>query len=84
MLNSRACRSAIMFNDVLSLEQCEMLVRKLADCVFPFQCAHGRPSLVPLVELGRMKGGDVRGGSVGGNAEGFGAAMKKWRGDLGR
>ena len=43
-----------MFNDVLSKEQCEMLVRKLADCKFPFQCAHGRPSLVPLVDVGAL------------------------------
>ena len=52
MLNSRSCRSAIMFNDKLSLEECEVLVAKLADCAFPFQCAHGRPSMVPLVGLG--------------------------------
>ncbi|OCL09930.1 hypothetical protein AOQ84DRAFT_338228 [Glonium stellatum] len=52
MLNSRACRSAIMFNDTLDLEQCEELVTTLAKCAFPFQCAHGRPSMVPLLELG--------------------------------
>ncbi|PON25139.1 DNA mismatch repair protein MLH3 [Trichoderma gamsii] len=52
LLHSRACRSAIMFNDVLSAGECEYLVRKLARCAFPFQCAHGRPSLVPLVDLG--------------------------------
>ncbi|EHK46498.1 hypothetical protein TRIATDRAFT_218551 [Trichoderma atroviride IMI 206040] len=50
MLHSRAC--AIMFNDVLSAGECEHLVRRLARCAFPFQCAHGRPSLVPLVDLG--------------------------------
>jgi DNA mismatch repair protein MLH3 len=54
MLNSRACRSAIMFNDELSRQQCEVLVSRLAKCKFPFQCAHGRPSLVPLVNLGKM------------------------------
>lgn len=54
MINSRACRSAIMFNDVLSKDQCEVLVRRLADTAFPFQCAHGRPSLLPLVELGTL------------------------------
>lgn len=42
---------AIMFNDYLSVEQCQELVLQLADCVFPFQCAHGRPSMVPLVDL---------------------------------
>ena len=51
MLISRSCRSAIMFNDELSIEQCENLVRKLAECALPFQCAHGRPSMVPLVEM---------------------------------
>jgi DNA mismatch repair protein MLH3 len=51
MLNSRACRSAIMFNDELSNEQCAQLVLKLSKCKFPFQCAHGRPSLVPLVDM---------------------------------
>lgn len=51
MLNSRACRSAIMFNDELSLSDCEDLIRKLEETKFPFICAHGRPSMVPLVEL---------------------------------
>lgn len=41
-----------MFNDYLSKAQCQDLVLRLADCVFPFQCAHGRPSMVPLVDLG--------------------------------
>ena len=41
-----------MFNDPLTLEQCEYLVKRLTDCAFPFQCAHGRPSMVPLVDLG--------------------------------
>ncbi|KAF2845747.1 DNA mismatch repair protein-like protein [Plenodomus tracheiphilus IPT5] len=57
MVNSRACRSAIMFNDELDLEQCKELVGKLANCVFPFMCAHGRPSMVPLVDLGSLGDG---------------------------
>ena len=52
MLNSRSCRSAIMFNDKLTLEECEMLIRRLAQCHFPFQCAHGRPTMIPLVDIG--------------------------------
>ena len=51
MLNSRSCRSAIMFNDELSAEQCQKLVQRLAACAFPFQCAHGRPSMIPLVDF---------------------------------
>lgn len=54
LLNSRACRSAIMFNDELSVEQCEELIRDLSKCAFPFMCAHGRVSMVPLVELGSV------------------------------
>lgn len=51
MLNSRSCRSAIMFNDELAAEECEILIKRLALCAFPFQCAHGRPSMIPLVRL---------------------------------
>ena len=52
MLNSRACRSAIMFNDELTKEEAQTLIRRLGDCKFPFQCAHGRPSMIPLVDFG--------------------------------
>jgi len=48
LVNSRACRGAIMFNDLLSVTQCERLVGQLAKTAFPFICAHGRPSIVPL------------------------------------
>jgi DNA mismatch repair protein MLH3 len=85
MLNSRACRSAIMFNDPLSLEQCETLVRKLANCMFPFQCAHGRPSLVPLVDLGIFQGEvDDPGRNSRGDKMDFATAMRNWRKDLGK
>ena len=81
LINSRACRSAIMFNDELSVDDCKALVRNLADCIFPFMCAHGRPSMVPLVDLGGL--GDVAGG-LGGRDEakkevGFVDAWKKWK-----
>lgn len=51
MINSRACRSAIMFNDILSYDDCEDLLRRLTECSLPFQCAHGRPSMIPVVKL---------------------------------
>ncbi|KAL1302158.1 hypothetical protein AAFC00_002589 [Neodothiora populina] len=51
MLKSRACRSAIMFNDPLSMMECRELVRKLSGCAFPFICAHGRVSMVPIVYI---------------------------------
>ncbi|KAJ3120081.1 DNA mismatch repair protein, partial [Physocladia obscura] len=43
LLNSKACRSAIMFGDDLEKNQCETIVNDLKECDFPFQCAHGRP-----------------------------------------
>ncbi|KAI5476871.1 hypothetical protein MNV49_007105 [Pseudohyphozyma bogoriensis] len=48
LVNSKACRGAIMFNDALTPEQSTTLIAQLADTTFPFQCAHGRPSLMPL------------------------------------
>lgn len=33
---------AIMFNDSLSIGQCEKLVKQLSETAFPFRCAHGR------------------------------------------
>ena len=52
LLNSRSCRSAIMFNDELTPEECVILIGRLATCIFPFQCAHGRPSMIPVIKLG--------------------------------
>ncbi|KAJ7639214.1 hypothetical protein FB45DRAFT_904999 [Roridomyces roridus] len=54
LVNSKACRGAIMFNDTLTKQQCEKLVAQLCATAFPFQCAHGRPSLVPLIHLGEV------------------------------
>jgi DNA mismatch repair protein MLH3 len=44
-----------MFNDYLSPDQCQVLISQLAECAFPFQCAHGRPSMIPLVDLGSLE-----------------------------
>jgi DNA mismatch repair protein MLH3 len=41
-----------MFNDQLSIEECNDVLRRLSECALPFQCAHGRPSLVPIADLG--------------------------------
>lgn len=53
LLTSRSCRSAIMFNDELMPEECLTLIARLATCIFPFQCAHGRPSMIPVMKLGQ-------------------------------
>ena len=48
ILNSLACRRAIKFGLSLSSDECIRLVHNLSKCSLPFQCAHGRPSVVPL------------------------------------
>jgi DNA mismatch repair ATPase MutL len=50
-LASSACHMAVRFGDRLSRDQCVAMVRELATCDLPFNCAHGRPSIVPLVVL---------------------------------
>jgi hypothetical protein len=37
-----------MFGDALSLEECRELLQQLSKVTFPFVCAHGRPSIVPV------------------------------------
>jgi len=49
ILNSKACRGAIMFGDTLRRPQAAELLQSLAGSDLLFQCAHGRPSLIPLV-----------------------------------
>ncbi|OWZ46252.1 DNA mismatch repair protein MLH3 [Cryptococcus neoformans c45] len=51
LANSKACRGAIMFEDRLSHDECDRLIQQLSRTRFPFMCAHGRPSMVPLVIL---------------------------------
>lgn len=41
-----------MFNDELTLDECTSLIASLARCSLPFQCAHGRPSMIPVLDLG--------------------------------
>jgi DNA mismatch repair protein MLH3 len=79
MLNSRACRSAIMFNDELSLAQCEELMHDLSKCAFPFMCAHGRVSMVPLVGFGTDEDDKGPFGNPGADAVGFGEAYLRWK-----
>ncbi|ROW02590.1 hypothetical protein VPNG_07854 [Cytospora leucostoma] len=82
LINSRSCRSAIMFNDPLSPDQCAELLDRLVRCSFPFQCAHGRPSMVPLVDLGD---GMVEMGNVSDgikrkeDEEPYGRSFRKWK-----
>jgi DNA mismatch repair ATPase MutL len=45
ILNSTACRGAIMFGDVLTPEQATNVLDGLKRCRLPFYCAHGRPTM---------------------------------------
>lgn len=56
LIKSKACRGAVMFNDVLTVEQCQRLVGQLAMCKFPFGCAHGRPTVAPLCDSASATG----------------------------
>lgn len=44
---------AVKFGDQLSIEECESMIENLNKCQNPFECAHGRPSVVPLADLGK-------------------------------
>ncbi|XP_008241931.1 PREDICTED: DNA mismatch repair protein MLH3 [Prunus mume] len=51
ILNSKACRGAIMFGDSLLHSECSLIVEELKQTSLCFQCAHGRPTTAPLVNL---------------------------------
>ncbi|XP_016048331.1 DNA mismatch repair protein Mlh3 isoform X2 [Erinaceus europaeus] len=55
VLASQACRGAIKFNDSLSVEESCHLLESLSRCQLPFQCAHGRPSMLPLADLDHLE-----------------------------
>ncbi|KAL6601611.1 hypothetical protein ACP70R_044831 [Stipagrostis hirtigluma subsp. patula] len=62
ILNSKACRGAIMFGDSLLPSECSLIIEELKATSLCFQCAHGRPTTVPIVnvsslhdELARLK-----------------------------
>ena len=63
LFKSKACRGAIMFNDPLTMEQCERLMHALADerrVRFPLSCAHGRPSVMGICRVGEGPSEDNR------------------------
>ena len=51
ILNAKACRSAIMFGDLLLPTECAQLITALKATQLCFSCAHGRPTMAPLVHL---------------------------------
>ncbi|ODA78073.1 hypothetical protein RJ55_06676 [Drechmeria coniospora] len=73
LLHSRSCRTAVKFNDELSRDECVRLLRRLSRCAFPFQCAHGRPTMTPLTDLGSGADGIDRG------RDGAAVGGQRWR-----
>jgi DNA mismatch repair protein MutL len=45
-LASKACKTSIKAQDVLTIEAMQSLVNRLLDCQFPYTCPHGRPTMV--------------------------------------
>ena len=38
----------------MTIEECEQLIGQLSHCKLPFQCAHGRPTAMPLLNLSQL------------------------------
>lgn len=51
VLNSKSCRTAIMFGDELSEYECQHLASSLSNTQMSFVCAHGRPTTFALANL---------------------------------
>ncbi|XP_043709319.1 DNA mismatch repair protein MLH3 isoform X2 [Telopea speciosissima] len=51
VLNFKACRGAIMFGDSLLPSECSLIINELKQTSLSFQCAHGRPTTAPIVNL---------------------------------
>ncbi|NXJ53906.1 MLH3 protein, partial [Spizaetus tyrannus] len=55
VLASQACHGAIKFNERLTVEESCRLIEALSSCQLPFQCAHGRPSMMPLADIDHLQ-----------------------------
>ena len=51
ILASKACKSAVRFGDYLNKYDMQKIISELSDCNKPFQCAHGRPTMFPILNL---------------------------------
>lgn len=51
---SQACRAAIKFGDELTNEECSELLKKLIETRLCFICAHGRPTILPMLDIKRV------------------------------
>ncbi|XP_066143832.1 DNA mismatch repair protein Mlh3-like isoform X2 [Euwallacea fornicatus] len=60
VISMKACRGAIKFGDVLTEKVCCKLLDELSRCTLPFQCAHGRPTLAPLLSICKVPPFEVK------------------------
>jgi hypothetical protein len=51
MFASRACRSSIMIGKSLNHREMERIVRRMADVNEPWNCPHGRPTMIHLSDV---------------------------------
>ena len=51
-----ACKASIKANDPITIEEAKSLIEQLKKCNNPFNCAHGRPSIIhyPKYELDKL------------------------------
>ncbi len=52
---SLACHSSVRFNQYLSIEESKTLLDRLAKCKQPFNCPHGRPTMIAINEKDLIK-----------------------------
>ena len=87
ILASVACRNAYMFGERLTLEQGQDLLRNLKATQLCFSCAHGRPTMVPLVDLAVLHGSIAEGIWASGRCQSklsLSALRRKIKGHLGQ
>lgn len=51
---------AIKFGDKLTFEQCTSLMKLLRYTKSPNRCAHGRPTVIPVMELSELEKRSIR------------------------
>ncbi|VAI20910.1 unnamed protein product [Triticum turgidum subsp. durum] len=76
ILNYKACRGAIMFGDPLLPSECSLIIEELKATSLCFQCAHGRPTTVPIVNVASLRRHLARLGAPSGRSE----AEEPWHG----
>jgi DNA mismatch repair protein MutL len=43
-----ACKSSVRAGDRLQVKDCESLLKQLSNCLAPYTCPHGRPTIIRL------------------------------------